>query len=142
MNRQFTFYRRATTTLPPEAVFAAVEQSLKMTVRGSVSRNANTFLIDNGTLNLNFAFVANVNAQIALTQPAPDTIDMHGTVTLSPNTFFWLMGILGFFCLYFLWGFNIFYIMMDPRVNYQLALDRVDLTGNTAGTSPVQPFGV
>jgi len=141
MNRQFTVYRRAVTTLPPDRVFAAVEQSLKMTVGGSVVRNGNTFLIDNGTLNLNFAFVANVNAQVMLTQPAPNTIDINGTVNLSPNTFFWIMGVLGFFCLWFLWGFNIFYFMMDPRVNYQLALDRADLSGNVSGTPPVQPYG-
>lgn len=141
MNRQFSVYRRAVTTLPPDEVFAAVEQSLKLTVGGTVMRNANAFLVDNGTLNLNFAFVANVNAQIMLTQPAPNTVDIHGTITLSPNTFFWVVGVLGLFCLWFLWVFNIFYFMMDPRVNYQLALDRADLAGHASGPTPVHPYG-
>ncbi|HET8773365.1 MAG TPA: hypothetical protein VFP80_06230, partial [Thermoanaerobaculia bacterium] len=126
--------RRFTTDEPPEVVFAAVEQSLRLHVGGSIERHGNAFRVRNGTMNLNFAFVAEVNAEIALGQPAPGFVDVQGTVTLSPNTFFWIMAITGLFCLWFLWGFNVLYFVMDPRPNYQAALDRVQL-------SPQAPYG-
>jgi hypothetical protein len=135
MNREFTVYRRITTSEPPDVVYSAVEQSLRMTVGGSVMREGNTFRVVNGKNNLNFGFVAEISAQIALTQPAPGTIDIAGTVTLSPNAFFWICAIAGFFCLWFLWVFNIFYFVMDPRPNYQSALDRVQFGPAAA------PFG-
>ena len=125
MNRQFTVYRRIHTTEPPETVFTAVENSFRVTVGGAIERHGNMFRIRNGTHNLNFAFVAEVNAEITLTQPAPGLVDVYGTITLSPNAFFWIMGIAGLFCLWFLWVFNVFYFVMDPRPNYQTALDRV-----------------
>jgi hypothetical protein len=139
MNRQFTFYRRIKTDRPPDVVFTAVEQALRITVGGTITRNANCFHILNGTNNLNFAFIADVSAQVTLTQPAPQIIDMHGMITLKPNAFFWIMGITGLFCLWFLWGFNILFFVMDPRANYQTALDRVDL--GLDGVPPIQPYG-
>lgn len=128
MNRQFTVYRRLNTNEPPEVVFNAVEQSLRLTVGGSIERHGNTFRVRNGTNNLNFAFVAEVNAEITLTQPAPEIVDIQGRITLAPNAFFWIMAVTGAFCLWFLWGFNVLYFVMDPRANYQTALDRVQLS--------------
>jgi hypothetical protein len=136
MNRQFTVYKRLATTEPPNVVFDAVEQALRVTVGGSISRDANTFRIFNGTNNVNFSFVAEVAADVALTQPAPGIVEINGTITLTPNTFFWIMGVAGFFCLWFLWIFNILYFVMDPRPQYQTALDRVHLPGTAAA-----PFG-
>lgn len=137
--RKFTFYRRVRTQQSPDRVFSAVEQALRQTVGGSVRRIANTFHVDSGTNNLNFAFIGDLDAEVVLTQPEPYTIDMSGTVTLRPNTFFWIMGIGGFFCLWFLWGFSVLYFVMDPRVNYQRALDAVDLE---ATVRLAQPYGV
>jgi hypothetical protein len=125
MNRQFTVYRRLQTSAAPEVLYEAVEQSLRRNVGGTIQRYANTFRITNGTQNLNFSFVADLTAEVTLTQPAPGIVDLNGTITLTPNTFFWIMGIVGLFCLWFLWGFNILYFVMDPRPNYQAALDRV-----------------
>jgi hypothetical protein len=125
MNRQLTVYRRLTTSEPPEVVFNAVEQSLRSTVGGSVERHGNTFLVRNGTANVNFSFMADVYAEVSLTQPVPGIVDVQGTITLTPNTFFWIMAVTGAFCLWFLWGFNILYFVMDPRPTYQSALDRV-----------------
>ena len=105
-------------------------------------RNANTFRVSSGTNNLNFAFIGEVDAQVVLTQPEPHTIDMSGTVTLSPNVFFWITGIGGFFCLWFLWGFNVLFFVIDPRANYQRALDAVDLDGTSRLRSQPQPYGV
>ncbi len=136
MNRQFSIYRRLTTTESPNVVFDAVEQSLRQTVGGSIERHGNTFRVRNGTMNLNFAFVAEVYAEISLTQPAPGFVDIQGTVTLTPNAFFWIMGITGLFCLWFLWGFNVLFFVMDPRPNYQLALDRVRLPQQSPSTDP------
>ena len=134
MNRQFNVYRRLTTNEPPSVVFDAVEQSLHTRVGGSIERHGNTFRIRNGTINLNFAFVAEVYAEITLTQPADGIVDIQGTITLTPNTFFWIMAITGAFCLWFLWGFNILFFVMDPRPNYQAALDRLSLdVPSTAG---------
>ena len=127
MNRQFTVYRRLHTNEPPEVVFAAVEQSLRVTVGGSIARHANTFRIIGGSNNVNFAFVADIAADVTLTQPAEGIVDISGTITLTPNTFFWIMGVTGLFCLWFLWIFNLFYFTMNPQPNYQLALDRVSL---------------
>ena len=140
MNRQFTIFRRIKTDRSPDVVFNAVEQALRLTVGGAVTKNANRFSIQNGTNNLNFAFIADVSAEVSLTQPAPDTIDLHGTITLKPNSFFWITAITGFFCLWFLWGFNILFFIMDPRANYQTALDRVDL--GLDGVPPARPYGV
>ena len=136
MNRQFTIYRRLTTTETPQVVFDAVEQSLRTSVGGSVVREGNTFRVFNGSKNLNFAFVADVNAEIVLTQPTPGVINLNGTITITPNAFFWIMAITGAFCLWFLWGFNILYFVMDPRANYQLALDRVRFDDPSANGDP------
>jgi hypothetical protein len=127
MNRQLTVYRRLQTNEPPEVVYSAVEQSLRLNVGGTIERYGNTFRVRNGTNNVNFAFVADITAEIVLSQPAPGIVDLHGTITLTPNTFFWIMAVTGAFCLWFLWGFNILYFIMDPRTSYQLALDRVQL---------------
>lgn len=106
-------------------MFDAVEQSLRTNVGGTIVRDANVLRVINGTKNLNFGFVADVTAEITLTQPGPGIVDVHGTINLAPNTFFWIMGVTGFFCLWFLWGFNILYFVMDARPSYQAALDRV-----------------
>ena len=127
MNRQVTVYRRLHTNEPPEQIFTAVEQALRITVGGAIERHGNTFRIRQGINNLNFAFVADVYAEVTLTQPAAGIVDVHGTVTLTPNTFFWIMAVVGFFCLWFLWIFNLFFFTMDPRPNYQTALDRVQV---------------
>ncbi|HEX7831702.1 MAG TPA: hypothetical protein VF787_18755 [Thermoanaerobaculia bacterium] len=132
MNRQFTVYRRLHTTEPPNVVYDAIEESLRLTVGGAIERRGNTFFITNGTKNVNFAFVAEFTAEISLTQPAPDIVDVQGTITIRPNTFFWVSLVIGFFCLWFLWVFNVFYFVMDPRMNYQTALDRVQLKGDPA----------
>ena len=137
MNRQFTVYRRFATNEPPEVVYAAVEQSLRLHVGGSIERYGNTFRIRNGTNNVNFAFVADVNAEVVLTQPAPGIVDVSGTITATPNAFFWIMGVTGLFCLWFLWGFNVLFFVLDPRPNYQNALDRVQLTL----PNPHAPYG-
>lgn len=129
MNRQFTIYKRLATTAPPNVVFDAVEQALRTGVGGSISRDANTFRIFNGANNVNFSFVAEVNAEVALTQPSAGVVEINGTITLTPNTFFWIMGIAGLFCLWFLWIFNILFFVMDPRPSYQTALERVQLPG-------------
>jgi hypothetical protein len=127
MNRQFTFYRRLHTNEAPEVVYSAVEESLRVTVGGAIERYGNVLRVRAGSNNLNFAFVAEVNAEITLTQPAPGLVDIQGIVTLAPNAFFWICAVAGLFCLWFLWFFNVMYFVMDPRVNYQLALDRVQL---------------
>lgn len=132
MNRQFTVYRRLHTTEPPNVVYDAIEESLRLTVGGAIERRGNTFFITNGTKNVNFAFVAEFTAEISLTQPAPDIVDVQGTITIRPNAFFWVSLVIGFFCLWFLWVFNVFYFVMDPRQNYQTALDRVQLKGDPA----------
>ena len=139
MNRQFTIYRRLQTTDAPATVYDAVEQSLRMNVGGTIERYGNTFRVRNGTKNVNFAFVAEFTADITLTQPAEGTIDITGTITLAPNSFFWIMLIVGFFCLWFLWGFNVAYFVIDPRTSYQMALDRVQL-GLPNAQNP--PYGV
>lgn len=131
MNRQFTVYRRLHTTEPPNVVYDAVEESLRTTVGGAIERRGNMFHITNGTKNVNFAFVAEFTADITLTQPAPDIVDVQGTIIITPNTFFWVSLVVGFFCLWFLWVFNIFYFVMDPRLNYQTALDRVQVKGES-----------
>ncbi len=106
------------------------------TVGGSVERHGNTFLVRSGTANLNFAFMAETLAEIVLTQPAPGIVDVQGTITLTPNTFFWIMAVTGAFCLWFLWGFNVLYFMMDPRPSYQSALDRVRFDDPSAAGDP------
>ena len=54
-------------------------------------------------------------------------VDVQGTIALTPSTFFWIMAVTGAFCLWFLWGFNILFFVMDPRPNYQAALDRAQV---------------
>jgi hypothetical protein len=127
MNRQFTVYRRLTTSESSEAVFEAVEQSLRNTVGGAIERHGNVLRVKNGNRNLNFSFVADINAELTFTQPAPGMIDVQGVITLTPNAFFWISGVAGLFCLWFLWAFNVMFFVMDPRANYQMALDRVNL---------------
>src|SRR5436190_22782027 len=85
MNRQFTVYKRLATTEPPNVVFDAVEQALRVTVGGSISRDANTFRIFNGTNNVNFSFVAEVMADVALTQPAPGIVNATSAMTSATN---------------------------------------------------------
>ncbi|HEX2832834.1 MAG TPA: hypothetical protein VHW00_07455 [Thermoanaerobaculia bacterium] len=135
MNREFTIYRRLVTNESADVVYAALEHSLRMTVGGSVHREGNTIWVVNGKTNVNFGFVAEIRAQITLTQPEPGIVDISGVIRLSPNSFFWICAVAGFFCLWFLWVFNIFYFVMDPRPHYQTALDRMPL-----GSSPT-PFG-
>lgn len=136
MNRNFTAYRRLHTDEPSEVVFAAVEESLRLTVGGSIERFGNVLKVKNGSANLNFAFVAEIHADVVLTQPAPGLVDVQATITLNPNAFFWICAVVGLFCLWFLWVFNLFYFVMDPRPNYQTALDRVQLP---RGGTPVDP---
>ncbi|MBA2113270.1 hypothetical protein [Bremerella alba] len=140
LNRHFTVYRRVQTTKPPEQVFESVEHSLRSTVGGDITRNGNVFKIFNGNQNLNFGFAADIYATVTLLEPSPGTLELNGEITLEPNQLFWIMAILGFFCLWFLWAFNILYFIMDPRINYQLALDRVNLEEGTASAG--KPFGV
>jgi hypothetical protein len=83
----------------------------------------------NGTNNLNFAFVADVSAVITLTQPSPGIVDINGTITLKPNATYWVCAIAGLFFL-IPWAVNFLYWIMDPRTNYQIALDRVELPGD------------
>ena len=125
MNRQFTVFRRLHTSAPANVTFDRVEQSLRLNVGGTITRYANTLRVVNGTQNVNFAFVAEMTAEISMTQPAPGIVDVHGTITITPNTFFWIMAIVGLFCLWFLWVFNLFFFIMDPRPSYQAALDRI-----------------
>ncbi len=136
MQRSFTVYRQLSTTAPAEQVFAAVEKSLRLTVGGSVHREHNSFHVQNGTNNLNFAFVGDLSAVITLTQPSPGIVDMNGTITLKPNQTFWVCAIVGAFCLWFMWGVNFLYFIMDPRNNYQMAIDRVELPGD-ANAPPI-----
>ena len=127
MDRRFTVYRRIKTTQPADQVFAAVEDSLRIAVGGTIHRVENTIKVIDGTNNLNFSFVGDLSAEITLTQPSAGVIDMAGTITLKANAVFWICGIVGLFCLWFLWIANVLYFTMDPRSNYQTALDRVDL---------------
>lgn len=134
MDRTFTVYRRLSTNAPADQVFAAIEQTLHSTVGGSIQRDHNAFHILNGTNNLNFAFAGDLSAIVTLTQPSPGVIDIHGTITLKPNTLFWICAVGGFFCLWFIWGINLLYFVMNPSSNYQMALDRVQLP--TVGNAP------
>ena len=127
MDRQFTAYRRITTNQPPDRVFAAVEQSLRSTVGGFIQRIDNSFHIQNGTNNLTFAFVGDLTAIVTLTQPSQGVVDINAVITLKPNALFWFCAIVGFFCLWFMWSVNLMYFLLDPRSNYQLALDRIQL---------------
>lgn len=138
--RQFSVYRQIKTTKSPEEVFQAVEHSLRLTVGGTITRQGNVFKIYDGKQNLNLAYAADINATVTLLQSAPDMLEINGDIELEPNQFFWLMGILSLFCLWFLLAFNIMYFVMDPTRNYQLALDRINLDEN-ASAAP-KPFGV
>lgn len=135
MKRSFTVYRQLSTTAPAEQVFAAVEKSLRLTVSGTIRREHNSLYVQNGTNNLNFAFVADVSAVITLTQPSPGVVDINGTITLKPNATYWVCAIAGLFFL-IPWAVNFLYWIMDPRNNYQMALDRVETPG-AANAPPI-----
>ena len=137
MDRHFTVYRRLTTEHPPDQVFAAVEQALRSTVGGSIQRVDNCIDIQNGTNNLNFAFVGDLSATVILTQPSPGLIAVNVTITLKPNSLFWICGVVGLFCLWFMWAVNLMYFILDPRSNYQMAIDRIQLP--PIGGNPVPP---
>jgi len=101
-------------------------------------REHNSFYVQNGTNNLNFAFVCDVSAVITLTQPSPGLVDINGTITLKPNTIYWVCAIFGLF-FSFPWVVNFLYWIIDPRTNYQMALDRVELPGD-ANAPPVATY--
>ena len=140
MDRTFTVYRRLATEHRAEQVLAAVEHSLRSTVGGSIRRDQNTFYVTNGTNNLNFAFVGDLSAVITLTQPSPGIVDVNGTITLKPNGVFWICAVAGL-CIIFSWGINLMYFILDPRNNYQMALDRIDVLPNTGPAPPPKPYG-
>ena len=140
MNRTFTVYRRLPTNAPAELVFSSVEQSLRTTVGGSIERVANAFHVNNGTNNLNFAFAGDLSAVITLTQPSPGIVDINGAIALKPNQLFWICAIVGAFCLWFLWGINFQYFIIDPRNNYQVAIDRVQVLPPTSTPHTAGPY--
>lgn len=135
MQHSFTVYRQLSTTAPAEHVFAAVERSLRLTVSGSVRREHNSFYVQNGTNNLTFAFVCDVLAVITLTQPSPGIVDINGTITLKPNAICWVCVILGLI-FWFPLIVACLYWIIDPRNNYQMAIDRVELPGD-ANAPPI-----
>ena len=142
MERHFTVYRRITIGQSPDQVFAAVEQSLRSTVGGSTQRVENSFHVQNGTNNLNFAFVGDLSAVVTLTEPSEGIIDINATITLKPNTVFWVCAVGGIFCLMFMWFVNLMYFILDPRPNYQMALDQIDLSPLPNGPAPPpKPYG-
>jgi hypothetical protein len=126
LNKEFMVQRQLPTTAPAEQVFAAVERSLRLTVSGTIHREYNSLTVENGTNNLSFAFFADLSAVITLTQPSPGIVDINGTITLKPNTTYWVCVIFGLF-FWPIFFANFLYFIIDPRNNYQMALDRVEL---------------
>ena len=135
LHKEFTVHRQLSTTATAEQVFAAVERTLRLTVSGTIRRDHNSFYVQNGTNNLSFAFLAELSAVVTLTQPSPGIVDINGTITLKPNGTYWVCAIIGLF-VWPIWAINFPYFIIDPRNNYQIALDRVELP-NDPNVPPV-----
>lgn len=125
--RRFSVFRRVTTHASHEEVMNELESALRSTVGGSIYREGNAFQIYCGNNNLSFGFTADVNAYVIVKSVSEETYEFDAQITLQPNQLFWITAIVGIFCLQFLWIFNVFYFVIDPRTNYQRALDRVSL---------------
>jgi len=139
IDRHFTFYRRLQTDEPPEQVYAEIEQALRTTVGGSIQRIDSVFHIQNGINNLSFSFVGDLSATVSVSQPSAGVVDLNGTITLRPNALFWISAVTGALCLWFMWLMNLMYFILDPRVNYQAALDRIQIP--TSGEPITKQYG-
>ncbi len=128
--RHFSVYRRVKTDASHQRVMDELEDALRNTVGGTLIREGDAFQIYDGNNNLPFGFVADVNASVIVKKVSDDTWELDAQITLQPNQLFWITAIVGIFCLQFLWVFNVLYFVIDPRTNYQKALDRIDLSAS------------
>ena len=139
MNRQFVVFRRITCGRSIDDVMRAAEYSLR-SLGGSVYRSGSTITIRNGTVGVSFPFVADFDARMTVLERGSGVYDVECSITMIPNTVFWICAIVGFFCLWFLWGVNVLYFVVDPRSPYEQALQRLEMELATPGSAIPSTF--
>ena len=142
MNKQVNAFRRITTDRPYAEVFEATEDALRR-VGGVLYRSGDGFTIQNGNAGISMAFTADIYATVTVRQREQYIFEINCSITVKPNTMFWVCGVGGFLCLWPLWIVNVFYFMIDPLPTYQRALDQIQFGGAgyqyPPGAAP-QPF--
>lgn len=117
---------RVSTAAPLDVVMSATLQALRQLGGQAAQTSPNTIKITNGNENVQFAFIANINADINI-QPFPGGYDITSYIKTTPNLLFWICAIVGFFFLWFLWIVCLLFFFVDPSSQYMRALNSIQI---------------
>jgi len=127
-----TVTRMITTAAPPDVMMNATVQAMRQ-VGGQIEGvSPGTFKITQGNANVQFAFLANMAANVTVqTMLGGYTITTY--INMSPNVWFWVCAVAGFFFV-IPWIGNVLYFFIDPTQQYTQALNFVQ---NILGINPM-----